>query len=386
LLAHIPRCIPTQTIEEERVPAAIQAGVTTQTSLLQPLLRGLTRTGSLQGARRVVLRLGQQLWTEATSRAQNITPDTDDRILYWARLQMVQAIRQAEPGWLRRLNPDRSRRARQELINTFERASRGIESATFQGDTDVKRILISGFDPFGFAAGGSLHQGNPSGAAVLALDGTSLQAGGIRGEVQAVIFPVRFTDFESGIVERFFAPHLSAPRPPDLIMTISMGQSNVTELEMFAGRRRSTEYPDNVGIQGGGTAISPQEIPGVGPGPEFLGTNVPPATLEAMRRALGRQHSLPGETTVREIPRGRTAARESTTGPTVGSTAVAGSGGAYLSNEIYYRTSLLRRQTDVSVPLIHLHTPRLPANANDAQRNAIIATIRRLLEVTLANL
>jgi hypothetical protein len=385
LLAHIPRCLPTQTTEEARIPAAIQAGVATPTPLLGRLRYMLARTGSLRAARRVVRQLGQQLWDDATGRAQGSSPDTDDRTLYWARLQMTQAIRQAEPGWLRRLNPDRSRRARQELLDAFERASRGMESAEFQRDADVKRILISGFDPFGFAGGGDIRQGNPSGAAVLALDGTVLQARGVRGQVQGVIFPVRFTDFESGIAERFFGPQLSGSHPPDLIMTISMGISADFELEMFAGRRRSTTFPGNAAIRGGGTATSPRVIPGVGPGPEFLRTNVPPTTLEAMRRALGRQRALPGETTVREIPPGSTGVRESATGPTPGSMAVAGSGGGFLSNEIYYRTGLLG-QRGASVPVIHLHTPQLTAAASSAQRAAIIATIRRLLEATLPNL
>ena len=40
-------------------------------------------------------------------------------------------------------------------------------------------------------------------------------------------------------------------------------------------------------------------------------------------------------------------------------TAVAGSGGGYLSNEISYRTLRVNAQSGARVPMGHVHTPRL---------------------------
>jgi hypothetical protein len=70
----------------------------------------------------------------------------DDRPLYWARLQLSLAIRQ----WRPEFTVDSAARA--ELLESFDRGSRGITSARLPAG-NIRRILISGFDPFGFDAG-----------------------------------------------------------------------------------------------------------------------------------------------------------------------------------------------------------------------------------------
>ena len=175
-------------------------------------------------------------------------------------------------------------------------------------------------------------------------------------------------------------------------MTISMGGSSDFEVEEFAGRRRSSgSFPDNLGQPGGGTGANPAEPPGLGPGPEFLRTTLP---AQAIRSSIGRTSPLAGETEVTEIPAGQTAPTRTTTGPTQGSTAVRGSGGGFLSNEIFYRTSLLRSTTGATVPLGHLHTPSLnpPGGTGTSsqqfenQRNTIVNKIEEILKATLPQL
>lgn len=394
LLNAIPRCVPTRTTEEARVQDAKTAGVATVPSQLPALTSGLAKSTSLARAKTLVDGIGTQLWSDATARAQSATPDTDDRVLYWARLQMTEAIRQFSAPWLGKLNPDETRRARQSLLDSFEKSSRGMTGVSFANvDAATKRILVSGFDPF--ALGINVRQGNPSGAAALALDGVQLSSGGVNARVESVVFPVRFADFDVGVVESTFRPFLTGDRPVDLIMTISMGGSADFELERFAGRRRSTRFPDNVGAFGSPPPVKgvSQEIPNIGPGDEFLTTNMlqgskqqrTPA-LEAMQQRLGRKDPLTGEREVEEILPGQTVSTRSKGGPTPGSTAVEGSGGGFLSNEIFYRTSLLRSQTGAATQVIHLHTPLLAAGAASAVRDKMVATARAVLEAAVPKL
>jgi hypothetical protein len=59
-------------------------------------------------------------------------------------------------------------------------------------------------------------------------------------------------------------------------------------------------------------------------------------------------------------------------------TAVSGSGGGYLSNEISYRSVLLARTMGAVVPIGHLHTPRV-TGYDPAMEADIVAEIRSIL-------
>lgn len=333
----------------------------------------------------------QRLWNAATRRARG--GNTDDRPVYWSRLQMVEAIRQV------RFRFQTSPAERRALIETFDRVSRGMTSVSFPAQSSDKKILISGFDPFNLrpAAGGDLRRGNPSGAAALALDGVRLRNGSVRARVQSVIFPVRFRDFDLGLVESVFRPFLSGPDAVDMIMTISQGVSADFEVEQFAGRRRSSgSFTDNLGQAAGGNLDSPIEPSGLAQGSEFLETHLP---ASAIRASQGRTAPLPAETEVDEIPAGGTSAINRPAGPTGGAAgftgrAAAGSGGGFLSNEIFYRTLLLRLGEGATIPVGHLHTPflglpsgsRLADTAFVRARNRMVRSIRRILEATLPTL
>lgn len=351
-------------------------------ALVPRFVAALDQAGSLAAARQIVRREGRNLWTTATRRAQTRrNADTDDRPLYWARLQLTQAMRNYQPVWTL------SAADREALMSQLEDSSRGRDTADFPRVRGAKRILLSGFDPFGFHNGGSLRQSNLSGAAVLALDGRTLTEGGVTAQIQGVIYPVRYADFDAGVVERFLRPHLTGKNPPHLIMSISQGGAKF-ELEEFAGRRRSTEgFKDNQGRLGGGTRSAPVVAPGLGAGPEFLPTNVPAATLDAMRGTLGRSSAVAGETGVQGLRPGASVPTRLAHGSAVtNERAVEGSGGGFLSNEIFYRQSLLRGSLNSSVPTIHLHTPMLAVDATAAQRDALIDSVQKMLRATLSSL
>jgi lipoprotein-anchoring transpeptidase ErfK/SrfK len=389
IVSKIPRCVPALTTEEQQVPAAQKAGFLTSTpsDTATAFTKALNKTRSAATAEAVVRQVGEKLWQDATSASRAGGAGTDDKQIYWTRLMLTTALRQWNPSWSP--NADSLRRLHTKLLQLLEQTSRGMTATAFPTDQpDLKRILISGFDPFGFPnPGGDIQQSNLSGAAALALDGETLVEGKVSARVEAVVFPVRYADFNEGIAENFLRPHLTGTQPPHLVVSISQG-GVMFEMEEWAGRRRSTEtYKENLGLGSGGTETKPVEPPGLAKGAEFLGTNVSPAMLGAMRGAVGRKGAIPEETTVKDVTPGATQPSTHTAGPSATpGQSVEGAGGGFLSNEIFYRNSLLRTQTGSTVPVIHVHTPMLAPGASDKVRNDLIEKTRKILRATLPHL
>nr|WSX53851.1 pyroglutamyl peptidase [Streptomyces sp. NBC_00974] len=296
---------------------------------------------------------GEALWQAAVRRAQGQRPGGDlpagdDRPLYWTRLAMTAALDRWEPGFA----VDRAA-----LRARFEDASRGLTDNAFRTAPGVRRVFVSGFDPFGLDA--ELRRANPSGSAALQLNGRRVTlADGSPAEIRTVVLPVRYADFDSGIVERAFAPRLAGGRgSADVITTVSQGYPGIFTLEAWAGRSRSADpYPDNTGALSGGTREHPVTAPGLGPGPEFIPTTLP---AEAVTSAVQSPYPVLLNTEVTEIPAGGTVPVDRADGPTPGSRAVAGGGGGYLSNEVAYRSNRLRGELAPRLPGGHLHTPVL---------------------------
>jgi len=316
----------------------------------------LCATRSAAAASVLVDGVGLRLWKAAVDRSRHATsgsldlPRDDDRPLYWARLRMALALRQWMPSF------PLGAADRAELQRRLEYASRGITSTSFGGRAGVRRLLVSGFDPFLLDT--EIRRSNPSGAAVLRLDGTVLHLDGQRVEVQAVVFPVRYADFDQGIAEATFrAQLLPGSQRVDMFTTISQGRPGQFDLEVWNGRRRSVlSIGDNNNVWGGGTALAPVAFPGVAPGPEFVRSTLP---IDAMLAADGQPFPVKRNTLVVEIPAGSTTPVVRPDGPTEGSIAVQGGGGGYLSNEVAYRATLLRNILAPDLPGGHLHTPVL---------------------------
>jgi hypothetical protein len=388
VVSKIPRCVAALTTEEQQVPAAQKAGFLTSTpsDTAAAFIKALNKTRNAAGAEAVVRQFGEKLWQDATSAARAGGAGTDDRQLYFTRLMLTTALREWNPSWSP--NADSLRRLHTKLLQLLEQTSRGMTATAFPDNPQLKRILISGFDPFGFPnPGGDIRQSNLSGAAALALDGETLVEGSTSARVESAVFPVRYADFNEGIVENFLRPHLVGPRPPHLVVSISQGGSQF-EMEEWAGRRRSTDaFKENLGLASGGTLTKPIEPPGLAKGPEFIRTNVPAAMLGAMRGAVGRKGPIREETEVKEILPGATKTTTQPSGPSsTPGQAVEGSGGGFLSNEIFYRNSLLRTQTGSTVPMIHVHTPMLAPGETDTVRNTLIGKMRGILRSTLPHL
>lgn len=287
---------------------------------------------------------GQRLWQRAVADVQS--GHLDDRPLYWARLKALAAIEQ-----------------RGDDAAPAERHSRGFGFAFPPGEAGV---LVTGFDPFRLDR--HIDQCNPSGVAALALHGTRI--GG--APVCAAILPVRFADFDRGVVEALLTPcfRADAQVPLLLAVTISMGRDHF-DLERFPGRRRSATAVDNQGAQGGGTPDAPRVPPGLA-GPEFLEFCLPAAAMTAAR----------GRWRVRDNRRvevlGRGVVSAAGLRELADCTAVAGSSGGFLSNELAYRSLLLRARLGGAFPLGHLHTPAIVGH-DAALLAELVAQIRALV-------
>ncbi|GAA2245268.1 pyroglutamyl peptidase [Streptomyces indiaensis] len=374
---------PSPTVEEQRLDRAAPQEILRRSgfdALAPRLARALDSARSYGEARRAVAREGSGLWRHAVDRAQGRGPDggdlsrDDDRPLYWARLGMTREVRTWEPRFGL---TDRERAA---LLDELERTSRGQDSVRYPHGKDLKRILLTGFDPFTLDR--DIRISNPSGATALALDGTVLDTADGPARVETVVFPVRWQDFTDGTVERALRPHL--PRT-DLFTTVSQGRVGRFDIERTNGAWRGG-FGDNDNI--GRTETVPVSDPASQP--QWTTTTLPHAAI--VTASTGR-FPVYDNTTVTEIPAGGSQPVVRPDGPTPGSTARAGGGGDYLSNEIAYRATLLRDRLGLrdTLPGGHVHTPVLQFGAGNTtevtdpefvrNRLDIIAQVRAILRV-----
>jgi pyrrolidone-carboxylate peptidase len=276
-----------------------------------------------------------------------------------------------------------SERQRAALLDVLERTSRGQGDIRFpHRGKGVKRVLVTGFDPFTLDR--DIRISNPSGATALALDGTVIETADGPARVETVVFPVRWRDFTEGTVERALRPYL--PRV-DLFATVSQGRLGRFDIERTNGAWRGG-FPDNENV--GRTETVP--VPGPGAAPQWTSTTLPYRDIVAADTG---RFPVYDNTSVTEIPAGGTEPVVRPDGPTPGSTARAGGGGNYLSNEIAYRATLLRDRLGLdSLPGGHVHTPVLQFGAGNTtevsdpefvrNRLDIIAQVRSVVAVAVS--
>ncbi|MCW7945813.1 pyroglutamyl peptidase [Streptomyces hygroscopicus] len=343
--------VPVATVEEQRLDQAVPQEILERSgfaSVTPEFARALAETHSYAQARRVVVRQGSRLWRRAVDRAQGRGPEggglsrDDDRPLYWARLGMTRQLRAWEPEF------GLSGTQRADLLSKLDVTSRGEDTVRYPLGGGVKRILVTGFDPFTLDR--DIRISNPSGATALALDGTTIRTAHGPARIETVILPVRWQDFADGTVERALRRQL--PRV-DLFTTVSQGRVGRFDIERTNGAWRGG-FPDNDNISRTGT------IPVTDPAtqPQWTSTTLPYGAIVAAHTG---RFPVYDHTEVTEIPAGGTDPVVRPDGPTAGSTARAGGGGDYLSNEIAYRATLLRDRLGLhaTLPGGHVHTPVL---------------------------
>ncbi|MFI6655912.1 pyroglutamyl peptidase [Streptomyces sp. NPDC050523] len=390
---------PSPTVEEQRLDKAAPQEILRRSGFDDVAPRLATELGKARSygeARRTVVREGSALWRRAVDRVQGRGPAEserrealphtggggrraglsrdDDRPLYWARLGLTRDVRTWEPRFAL------SDSQRTSLLDELERTSRGQTDIRLPHGKAVKRILVTGFDPFTLDR--DIRISNPSGATALALDGTVIRTAAGPARIEAVVFPVRWQDFADGTVERTLRPYL---KKVDLFTTISQGRVGRFDVERTNGAWRGG-FPDNDNVSRTETV----PVTDAATQPQWTTTTLP---YKAIVAADTGRFPVYDHTEVTEIPAGATDPVVRPDGPTPGSTARAGGGGDYLSNEIAYRATLLRDRMGLhdTLPGGHVHTPVLQfASGNTTQitdpefvrnRLDIVAQVRSIITV-----
>ncbi|MET9757728.1 pyroglutamyl peptidase [Streptomyces sp. NPDC006372] len=400
---------PSPTVEEQRLGKAVPQELLRRSgfdTVAPRLARQLDTARSYAQARRAVAREGARLWQRAVDRAQGRGPAEyegrealpwkggggrraglsrdDDRPLYWARLGMTREVRTWEPEF------GLTDGQRAGLLDELERTSRGQTAIDYAHAKGLKRILLTGFDPFTLDR--DIRISNPSGATALALDGTVIETADGPARIETAVFPVRWQDFAGGtsqafgtgggMVERTLRPYL--PKV-DLFTTVSQGRVGRFDVERTNGAWRGG-FADNDNI--GRTETVPVTDPASQP--QWTTTTLPYTAIVAADTG---RFPVYDNTSVTEIPAGATEPVVRPDGPTPGSTARAGGGGDYLSNEIAYRATLLRDRLGLHdrLPGGHVHTPVLQFGAGNTtqvtdpefvrNRLDIIAQVKAILKV-----
>ena len=337
------------TIEEQRIERALES-IPNVSARLKPRVDAfteqLTKASNYTVLTQLTTRHGSGLWRDA-KQAFNQLNDYDDRPLYWARLQMSKALRSSK-AFVNLLASQQ-----QKLLWTLELQSRGQADIAFDKKTD-KKILLTGFDPFFLDR--HIDQSNPSGVVALSLDDLVLSINGKTAEIEVLIVPVRFRDFDQGMIEELLTPYIQ-DQSVDMVLTVSMGRENF-DLERYPALRRSAKAPDNLNVLTGATKTNPL-VPKLKSstllGPEFVEFSLP---ITAMQKGEG-NYLVNDNRKVSTLSGGEFNAQALAN--IVKQTSVSGSGGGYLSNEISYRSIVLRDSFNPTLPVGHIHTPRIKA-------------------------
>lgn len=362
------------------------------TGLVQSFVDDLCSTPDYGSALALATTDARQLWRYAVDRAQGRKPSgslaaSDDRPLYWARLAEVAAVRQWRPSF--ELSP----RQRTELVAAIDRTGRGQDSIAYSTlRSTTRHVLITGFDPYKLDS--EIRNGNSSGATALALDGKILETERGRVEFAAAMFPVRWRDFGDGVVEQTLRPFLTEGADQvDLFATLSVGSPGEFDLEQNNGAWRGGKA-DNESVCYLGSVPN---TAAAGAPPQWTRSTLPLAEMAAVPgpfavkvRTSVDTALLPFFPALPVITDCRVPAIPGVPmpdGPPPDSTAWAGGGGSYLSNESAYRATLLRDVAGAGLPGGHIHTPvleglpetGLTAPEFEGNRDAIITQLTGLL-------
>ncbi|WP_206485617.1 hypothetical protein [Thalassotalea sp. G2M2-11] len=325
----------------------------------------IRKARNLTALTQLIIRHGHGLWKDAVISVDNLQ-SFDDRSLYWSRLMMSKTLRTSNA--FQALLPMQQ----QQLLWKFELISRGSHDVKFSRSAK-KKILLTGFDPFFLDR--DISQSNPSGVTALALDDLSISLDGINAEIETMIVPVRFADFDQGMIEELLSPYY---HKVDMIVTVSMGRTDF-DLERFPARRRSAKAPDNVNIFTGASSTDPilPKLNGKDiTGPEFVEFSLPVSMMSKIQQPFNVNDNRLVET----LGQAKFAATD--LAQIENKISVSGSGGGYLSNEISYRSIVMREKFNPMLPVGHIHTPSFKGFEPETSKK-ISQQVKRMLTQAL---
>lgn len=157
---------------------------------------------------------GERVWAFAHQRAE---AEGDGRnVDHYQAVYRMRGVATAHMGSDQAVNHAMTR-----LETELDYAARG--ATTIQWDRQggaVRRVLVAGFDPFASPGMAPAETDwNPSGSAVMQLDGQTLTVGNEVVAIEGVVYPVSFAQFDRGIVERVVSEQGGNV---DAIITVSM--------------------------------------------------------------------------------------------------------------------------------------------------------------------
>jgi hypothetical protein len=301
----------------------------------------------LQQIKALVENKGRELWDKAVQLAQaNNFENPDDRPLYWARLRMAVALKKHNffaPNVDYRLSDGLiiPGSALQSIAIRFEEVTRNYTHVSFP--SNLKKILITGFDPFHLTT--NIKQSNPSGPVVLALHNKIIQDenGCDYAQIQVMMMPVRYADFDGsqavsgniqgeGVVEKYIRPYIyDDTLRADMIVTISQSLPDNYNIDKYATSRRGGS-DENMGVK---RTEGSKSVNGAN-WLEYIHTSLPKAMIPLLADPADPNPNAQGHEVKLE-----SSARYDPINPQV---MLKGSGGNYLSNEIFYRVAKMREE------------------------------------------
>ncbi len=374
--------------------------------------------------------------------SNNANPD--DRPLYWARTKMLVALKQhpyftGEYDIYSIINRNSNLDL---MVKLFEEKSRNYTEVDFSSHPTLKKILITGFDPFFLnkkTQGHNILQSNPSGATALALHGKILKDTGNNDYalIQVMVIPVRYSDFDgnrssssgfgNGIIENYIDSFISdSAKRVDMIVTISQSGPENFNIDRFATiNRRGTI--DNLGAtrqkqSNSVNLINENEF-------KWIQTTLPKAMVPEYPvnpndpnpngnshwiiyaqnyqllddvYAFGDKFNSQTDLLENTIPPNTSdLGRNKKQAPTQlqkGTLIQQGTGGNYLSNEIFYRVALSRERwlktqpTGTKYPTGHFHVAKLQSGTQDfdstvkVETQKLISTVKDRINRGVLNL
>ncbi|MCG8713900.1 hypothetical protein, partial [Tenacibaculum finnmarkense] len=304
----------------------------------------------------------KQLWELAVKQVQN--GNLDDRPLYWARNKMQVRLKR-HPLFEEDIDFETSIVCKdtelESIIKTFEELSRNYTGVDFSNVIGQK-VLITGFDPFILnefdndylksVTNPNILQSNPSGVVALALANNN----NLGANIQTMIVPVRYTDFDesqdhdkgqgTGIIEKYIKSFITKV---DMIITISQAGEGDYNIDKYATVTRGgfNDNQDFKRITGLQALITTDE---------WIETTLP----KEMTKAPFVKYNWHYDGKNGQV-----------TPPKLGQKISYGPGGAYLSNEIFYRVAKLRKDSKPKLKTGHFHISKIQGKGQDLEKTEI---------------
>ncbi|WP_299246442.1 type VI secretion system tube protein TssD [uncultured Aquimarina sp.] len=334
----------------------------------------ITQDITISEIKSLVNEKAKTLWEAAVKQVQG--GNLDDRPLYWARNKMETWLKR-NPLFKDQIDFDTSIVKKgtelDTIITLFEEKSRNYTGIDFSNAGNKKKVLITGFDPFILNEfdnneialyGPNILQSNPSGCVALKFAANIMN----NAIIQTMVVPVRYLDFDNsqnrdtgqgkGIIEKYITPFINEV---DMIITISQAGPNDYNIDKFATAMRGGFNGNLNYIREEGHSLSTND--------EWIETTLPKEMTDApfvefnweYNRSPNNKHIRPSKNQI----------------------LYQGSGGDYLSNEIFYRVAKLRKDNKPTLPTGHFHIAKLQSsgdNYSNIETKKLFGIVRESLE------